>query len=113
MANYASLRGPVGMNRVFVQAPGRGHSTPARFSPALKAGRTFATNGPLLEFSLDGQRDRAERSQLGAGSHSLTARVELRSIVPVEQLEIVGNGQVVATCRSPATGPGDGTVTIR
>jgi len=54
MADYASFRGPVGMNRVFVQAPGQGPLTRKRFYAGLTAGRTFATNGPLLEFSLDG-----------------------------------------------------------
>ncbi len=47
MANYASLRGPVGMNRVYARVP-EGEWTPATWMAALKAGRSFATNGPLL-----------------------------------------------------------------
>ena len=53
MANFASLRGPVGLNRVFVRS-----GTPldrGRWLRALKAGRSFATNGPLLGFSLEGR----------------------------------------------------------
>lgn len=94
MADYASLRGPVGLNRVFVRAPGP--LTRERFYAGLKAGRTFATNGPLLEFSLGGQPIGSEL-KLAAGPHSLVARVKLTSYVLVERLEIVGNGQVVAT----------------
>jgi TolB protein len=112
MANYASFRGPVGMNRVFVQAPGQGPLTRQRFYAGLKAGRTFATNGPLLEFSLGGQPIGGE-VKLGAGSHSLTARVRMSSYVLVEHLEIVGNGRVIATL--PLKGNRtrfDGTVTI-
>src|SRR5438128_5882567 len=46
MANYASLRGPVGLNRVYVKA--QGALSRESFLAALKAGRTFATNGPLV-----------------------------------------------------------------
>src|SRR5919201_1246933 len=41
MANYSSLRGPVGMNRVYVEATG-GLSRASSIA-SLKAGRTFAT----------------------------------------------------------------------
>src|ERR1051326_4821813 len=48
MANFASLHGPGGMNRGFGE-PGRtGEERP--WVAALKSGRTFASNGPLLEF---------------------------------------------------------------
>jgi hypothetical protein len=92
MANYASLRGPVGMNRVFVKS---GRLEHRRWLAALKAGRSFATNGPLLEFTLNGAELGGEFA-LPAGAHELLARVTLNSYVPVDRLEIVGNGQVVA-----------------
>jgi TolB protein len=92
MANFASLRGPVGMNRVFVQS---GHPLDhRRWLSALKAGRSFATNGPLLEFSLGG-KTLGDELQLPAGGGELVARVSLRSHVPVDRLEIVRNGEVV------------------
>jgi hypothetical protein len=62
----------------------------------LKAGRTFVTNAPLLEFSL-GARAIGDEIRLAAGNHQLEARVRLRSNVPIDHLEIVGNGKVVAT----------------
>jgi hypothetical protein len=93
MANYASLRGPVGLNRVFVKAgPRLDHE---RFLAGLKAGRTFATNGPLLGFTLQG-KEPGDDIALDTPA-ALEARVTLRSIVPVDQLEIVANGEVVAT----------------
>jgi hypothetical protein len=92
MANYASLRGPVGMNRVFVHAGPR--LDYAAFLAALKAGRTFATNGPLLELSIDG-REPGDEIALPAGGRELSAHVRMRSIVPVERLEIVGSGGAV------------------
>jgi len=93
MTNFASLRGPVGMNRVFVR------SGPAlayrRWLDALKAGRTFVSNGPLLSFTLNG-REVGDEITLPAGVHQLVARVSLRSMVPVQHLEIVANGIVLA-----------------
>jgi Tol biopolymer transport system component len=102
MANYASLRGPVGMDRVFVGTGGPLDET--RFLEGLRAGRTFATNGPLVELSLRtaGKGPGAwsvpgDDLRLPAGRHALEARVRLRSIVPVDRLEVVGNGRVVAS----------------
>jgi TolB protein len=93
MANYASLRGPVGMNRVFVRS---GPALDYRgWLAALKAGRTFVSNGPLLSFTLGG-RHPGDDIVLPEGVHQLVARVSLRSLVPVERLEIVANGVVLA-----------------
>ena len=91
--NFASLRGPPGLVRVFVHSGTLDHQ---RWLAGVKAGRTFVTNAPLLEFSLAG-RTMGDELRLPAGSHRLTARVGLRSNVPVDHLEIVGNGKVVAT----------------
>ena len=91
MGNYASLRGPVGLNRVYAEVP----AGPLRIGPwlgAIKAGRTFATNGPLLRFSLGGQgiggEVRLERKQ------EVRFSAELASIVPVDHLQVVCNGKV-------------------
>jgi hypothetical protein len=94
MANFASLRGPVGMNRVFAKlaAP----FTHQRWLAALKAGRTFATNGPLLGFTLNG-RDPGSELSLRPRDQQVVATVSLRSNVPVDSLEIVRNGAVIAT----------------
>ena len=91
MANYASLRGPVGMNRLFLDTGGE--LTPAAVKAALKGGRTFASNGPLLGLELDGKRpgDTLARSAPG----EVRYRIALRSPVPVAHLELVHNGKVV------------------
>ena len=91
MANFASLRGPVGMNRVYVRS---GSLDYRRFLDSLKAGRSFATNGPLLEFSVGG-RGVGQELSLAAGAHDVTARVSLKSNVAIDHLEIIGNGEVV------------------
>ena len=92
--NFASLRGPPGLVRVFVNSGATlRHDA---WLAGLKAGRTFVTNAPLLEFSLAGHPI-GDQIRLPVGSHRLTARVRLRSNVAIDHLEIVGNGKVVAT----------------
>jgi Tol biopolymer transport system component len=92
--NFASLRGPPGLVRVFVHS---GLKLNHRgWLAGLKGGRTFVTNAPLLEFALAGHGI-GDEIQLSARSHRLTARVALRSNVPIDRLEIIGNGKVVAT----------------
>ncbi len=94
MANFASLRGPVGMNRVYVRSGAPLEHR--RWLTALAAGRSFATNGPLLELTVDG-RGLGEEVVLPARGGEVMARVRLRSNVPVDHLEIVRNGEVVET----------------
>jgi TolB protein len=92
MANFASLRGPLGMNRVFVRS---GAPLEHRgWLAGLKAGRSFATNGPLLELTING-RGLGDTLRLGAGVREVSARVSLRSNVPVDHLEVIGKGTVV------------------
>ena len=99
MANFASLRGPVGMNRVFAKIAGP--LDHRRWLAALKAGRTFATNGPLLGFTLEGKELGGELA-IGADRRELVAKITLNSIVPVDRLEVVRNGEVVM--QVPLTG---------
>jgi hypothetical protein len=99
MANYASLRGPVGLNRVYVRT---GSDTSRDvWLRSIREGRTFATNGPLLQFSLDGHPP-GDELRLTRGSHTLKLGASFVSIVPIDHLEVVANGDVVA--RLPLAG---------
>ena len=91
MANYASLRGPVGMNRVFLETGGE--TSPAAIKAALKAGRAFASNGPLIGLELDGKRPGGTVSRPAPAA--LRYRISLRSPVPVDHLELIHNGRVL------------------
>jgi Tol biopolymer transport system component len=107
MANYASLRGPVGLVRVFVKTgPRFTHET---FLAGLKAGRTFVTNAPLLDFGV------ARKAKTGGGaagawsgpgdelrlpagdSNTIEAFVDVRSPVALDHVEVIVNGKVTAT----------------
>jgi Tol biopolymer transport system component len=93
MANFASLRGPVGLNRVYARVP-RGPLNIESWLSSLKQGRTFATNGPLLGFTLGGRRV-GDELRLPAGEHRVRFTAWLRSIVPVDHLEVICNGGVL------------------
>ena len=92
MGNYASLRGPVGMNRVFLNAAPS--STPAALKETLRSGHTFATNSALLGFDIDGRRP-GDTVELDAAK-SMPYHASLRSIVPLDHFEVVFNGRVAA-----------------
>ena len=99
MANYASLRGPVGVNRTYVKMASEPRQAAARrdvWLEGLKRGHTLATNGPLLGFTINEQGPGGE-VLLGAGEHELDYSGFMRSMVPVDHLEIVYNGDVVKT----------------
>jgi TolB protein len=101
MANFASLRGPVGLNRVFVEVP----TGPLKIEPwldGLKRGRTFATNGPLLGFSLADQPIGGE-VKLAPGGREVKFTAWMRSLVPVDHLDVICNGQVVRELELNAT----------
>ncbi len=92
--NFASLRGPAGLLRTYAQAGPRLEG--AAFLEALKQGRTFVTNAPLLSFTVEG-RAPGDELALPAGLHRLKAQVWMRSAVPLDHVEVIGNGAVVAT----------------
>ncbi len=92
MANFASLRGPVGLNRVYAQVP-PGPTDIHRFLSSLRHGHTFATNGPLLRFSL-GDQSLGGELKLAAGTSQVHFTAALRSIVPVDHLQVLCNGKV-------------------
>jgi TolB protein len=99
--NYAApIRGQVGFDRVYVWAPGWPASIDT-WLDELKQGRTFATNGPLIEFKLGGEMVGSEL-KFDVPQSSLSFSVKLRSIVPVDHLEIVCNGKVVKTLPTDA-----------
>ena len=101
MANFASLRGPVGLNRVFVEVPTRPRTIDPWLS-GIKQGKTFATNGPLLGFSL-GDQPLGGELKLGPGAQEVKFTARMRSIVPIDHLDIICNGQVVRELKMNAT----------
>lgn len=84
---------PVGTARAYVRV--NGPLTFRKWIEALKAGRSFATNGPLLSLTVD---DREIGDEL-LFDEPATVRLEaaVMSNVPIDTLEVVVNGQIVKT----------------
>ncbi len=113
MANFASLRGPVGLNRVYARVP-QGPLAIAPWLNSIKEGHTFASNGPLLGFTLGGQQV-GDEVRLPAGEHAVKFTAWMRSIVPVDHLEVICNGQVVRALKIDGdreTANVDGTIPL-
>jgi hypothetical protein len=65
----------------------------------IRAGRTFATTGPVLMFSANG-RSLGQTIEAVKGE-SVSVRAEVRSRLPVDRIEIVQGGEVVAVKENP------------
>ena len=100
MTNYASLRGPVGLARVYVKPDATPNTTPLGREHAwltgLKAGHSMATNGPLIGLGVE-DKGPGDDIALPAGSHSLNLRGWMRSLTGIDHLEVVMNGKVIKT----------------
>lgn len=98
MADYASLRGPIGLNRTYVQDSTTRASDPAdrlaHWLAALKAGRSMVTNSALLGLTLNGQ---SPGSEVSTGLHGGNVHLQgfMRSIVPMDHLEVLKDGKVL------------------
>ena len=81
---------PLGTGRTYVQL--REGEGPADWPLGLRAGRSFATNGPLLELDVDGHGMGEEIHRDGPATLRVRARAE--SAVPMERLAVLVNGAV-------------------
>lgn len=96
-----------GTFRTYLQLPER---TPQAVQAAVKQGRGFVTNGPLVLATLDGQAPGSEVPLAGRTSVTLQARLVANR--PLDKLVIVVNGQACTTI--PATGaPVSVTVSVK
>jgi hypothetical protein len=86
---------PLGGNRTYAYLGQQEFSFP-NWAAAVRAGRTFATSGPLIEFRADGHMP-GDDIRLGAGGGAVEVVVEATSYVPFHRLEVVYNGKVVAS----------------
>lgn len=86
---------PLGYSRTYARLDGP--LTEANYLKAIRAGRTFATSGPILILTANdldcGERIRYRTSR----SKPIQIKVELRSIQPVDSLELIADANVIKT----------------
>jgi hypothetical protein len=85
-----------GSDRAYVRVDGQ--FTYEGWIEGLRAGRTFVTNGPMLELSADGHT-LGEIARVGPGT-SLRVRGRVTSQFPLDRLELVRDGNVIAQSRA-------------
>jgi hypothetical protein len=91
--------------RVYVKVEGA-FSYP-RWIDGLKAGRSFVTDGPMLEFTAGG-REAGDTVHLAPEANpEIRVQGRVRARVPLDRLEVVQNGRVVATATAGASATGD------
>ena len=101
---------PLGSNRTFART-----DEPVNYAAwisAVKAGRSFVSNGPILEFAADGH---AAGDVIDFhGIKQIKARVTAQSILPFNTLEIVCNGAIVGHRTVPvySNAPVDGVYSM-
>jgi len=83
----------VGTTRVYVKVPGQ--LTMERYLEGLKAGRSFVTNGPLLQFRV-ADHGPGDVLKTEAGG-DIAWELDVASSVPFDRVEILLNGAVVWT----------------
>ncbi len=79
-----------GAGRVYVKVDGEFNYQ--QWIDGFLAGRSFASNGPLLRFTVNGREPGAELRSEGPIEVEITG--EAQSIVPMEALELIVNGRV-------------------
>jgi hypothetical protein len=89
---------PLGYSRTYAKLDGP--LTEANYLKAIHAGRTFATSGPILiltaDPSLSGAGDcGSEIRYSSAASKPIKIEARLRSIQPIDSLELVASGKVI------------------
>lgn len=85
----------VGTNRAYAYI-GKEEFTFANWAKAVRSGNTFVTSGPLLHFQVDGHTP-GQEVKLGTGGGTIEVQVVAQSFVPFHRLEVVMNGEVVAS----------------
>jgi len=84
---------PLGYNRTYAKLDGS--LTEANYLKAIRAGRTFATSGPILILTAN-DLDCGERIQYRTGrSNPIQIKAELRSIQPMDSLELIADANVI------------------
>ncbi len=85
----------VGANRVYAQV--EGEFTYPNWIDALKRGRTFVSNSPMLTFTVNGQQAGSSLALNSSKDRVLQIHAKAESQLPYDRLEIVRNGDVIGS----------------
>ncbi|MBI2940836.1 MAG: CehA/McbA family metallohydrolase [Chloroflexi bacterium] len=72
-----------------------------RWLAGLRDGRTFVTDGPVLRLAVDGQAPSNDVLALGEAIASLPVTVRWEASQPIDRIEVIRDGEVVAAADNP------------
>ena len=84
---------PLGYGRTYAKLDGP--LTEANYLDAIRAGLTFATNGPFLILTADGVDSGSEIEYSTVHHEPIKIKAELRSIQQIDSLELIYNGRTI------------------
>jgi hypothetical protein len=85
----------VGANRVYAHV--QGEFNYQNWMDALKHGRTFVSNNPILTFTVNGQEPGAHLALASKKNRALEIFARAESQLPYDKLEIVCNGETISS----------------
>ena len=91
---------PAGFSRTYAHI--EGPLTAAGFWAATKAGRTFATSGPMLTLTADGHGMGASLERRSTDATPLGLSAQLDALGPIQSVELIENGFVLHAETFPA-----------
>jgi hypothetical protein len=94
---------PLGYSRTYARLDGP--LSEENFLRAVRAGRTFATSGPMLEFTVDGAEPGTVLKLNSAQPGRLRAIARVESIDPLDVLEFICDGRLIASHRLDEAAP--------
>lgn len=89
----------LGSNRVYVRSGPRLDYD--KWMADFRAGRSFVTSGPLVLLKVNG-KEPGDEIRLPAGKHTVKVDVDVKSITPVESIEVMHNGVSLGNVRTVA-----------
>lgn len=84
---------PLGYGRTYAKL--RGPLSEASYLDAIRAGRTFATNGPMLVLTANGRDCGAAIEYPLDSDDPIWIKAELRSIEKIDSLDLLYNGEII------------------
>lgn len=84
---------PLGYNRTYAKLEGQ--LTEANYLEAIRAGRTFATSGPMLILTANGLDVGSTIKYSSGKSKKILVNAELSSIERIDSLELIQNGKII------------------
>ncbi|HKW01720.1 MAG TPA: CehA/McbA family metallohydrolase [Vicinamibacterales bacterium] len=101
---------PPGTDRTYAKVSGP--LSVASWLAAIKAGHTFGTTGPLIFLTVNGHEPGDEIKLADSAPATVSVKVTVQSIAPVDKLELIVNGVVQPAIPIATTPTYEGTVSI-